>query len=115
MGLLGVLKAGRSVCAAGPGVSGGGAGLRWMLEDSAPVALLTQGHLEGLYTGLSEDTAGGGFECFRWECGAASLEITNLECAAIGLTSEHLAYIIYTSSSTGTPKGGDRRMSTPGE
>src|SRR5262249_47554783 len=30
---------------------------------------------------------------------------SNPNCAAVGLTPEHLAYVLYTSGSTGTPKG----------
>ena len=60
-------------------------------------------YLEGLYTGLSEALP---VVDLSAPVGVWSSESdTNLECAAIGLTSEHLAYIIYTSGSTGTPKG----------
>ena len=101
VGLLGVLKAGGAYVPLDPAYPE--ERLRWMLEDSAPVALLTQGHLEGLYTGLSEALP---VVDLSAPVGVWSSESdTNLECAAIGLTSEHLAYIIYTSGSTGTPKG----------
>ena len=101
VGLLGVLKAGGAYVPLDPAYPE--ERLRWMLEDSAPVALLTQGHLEGLYTGLSEALP---VVDLSAPVGVWSSESdTNLECAAIGLTSEHLAYIIYTSGSTGAPKG----------
>ena len=101
VGLLGVLKAGGAYVPLDPAYPE--ERLRWMLEDSAPVALLTQGHLEGLFTGLSEALP---VVDLSAPVGVWSSESdTNLECAAIGLTSEHLAYIIYTSGSTGTPKG----------
>src|ERR1700744_3914809 len=77
--------------------------LRFMLEDSAPVALLTQSHLATLFTQTNQPlpiidlTA----PSPAWQ----TLPQTNPDPASIGLTSRHLAYIIYTSGSTGTPKG----------
>ena len=77
--------------------------LRFMLEDSAPVALLTQSHLR--------DTV-----CRSWlpACRCSTrrdplawdrLPETNPDPQRVGLTSDHLAYVIYTSGSTGKPKG----------
>src|SRR5262249_36874948 len=72
-------------------------------EDSAPVALLSQTHLEGLFAerqaelpvvALNQGEA-------LWE----DLSDSNPEPDGIGLTPNHLAYVIYTSGSTGTPKG----------
>ena len=77
--------------------------LRFMLEDAAPVALLTQGHLTELFDGLDEKlpvldlTAAAP----AWN----SLPDTNPDPDAFGLNPNHLAYIIYTSGSTGNPKG----------
>ena len=76
--------------------------LRFMLEDSAPIALLIQGHLRELFAGLPgslpvldlTDTA-------AWQ----EKPDTNPDPSSIGLTPSHLAYVIYTSGSTGTPKG----------
>ena len=76
--------------------------LRFMIKDSAPVALLTQGHLRELFTGLPgrlpvldlTDTA-------AWQ----EKPDTNPDPSSIGLTPSHLAYVIYTSGSTGMPKG----------
>ena len=76
--------------------------LRFMLEDSQPIALLTQQHLAGLFNEVSP-----------------SLPILNLENTApwgdsphtnptrenAGLTPQSLAHVIYTSGSTGIPKG----------
>ncbi|HEX5433555.1 MAG TPA: amino acid adenylation domain-containing protein [Candidatus Angelobacter sp.] len=77
--------------------------LRFMIEDSAPAALLTASHLEKLFVGIED-----------------SLPILDLTSAtppwqeqpesnpardAVGLGPQHLAYLIYTSGSTGTPKG----------
>src|SRR6185437_12614778 len=74
-----------------------------MLQDSAPVVLLTQKHLRELLGGmdvtlrvidLEEDKE-------RWSREPES----NPERSSIGLKPEHLAYVIYTSGSTGSPKG----------
>ncbi|MGH8082210.1 MAG: non-ribosomal peptide synthetase, partial [Lysobacter sp.] len=75
--------------------------LAQMLEDSAPVAVLgsaqTRGSLPSAlnaqWIDLHDDAA--------WSQGAEH----DPDPAALGLTSNHLAYLIYTSGSTGTPKG----------
>ncbi len=99
--LLAVLKAGGAYVPLDPGYPHDR--LRYMLEDSAPVALLAQGHLAGF------------FADFRY--GGPVLDIaapapvwqdqpeTNPDVVAIGLQPSHLAYVIYTSGSTGRPKG----------
>src|SRR5207302_10594836 len=98
--LLAVLKAGGAYVPLDPAYPPERLG--FMLEDSAPVALLTQNHLVDLFKDLNkglpvlvltEDSA--------WEDQSES----NPDPAAIGLTLSHLAYVIYTSGSTGTPKG----------
>ena len=100
VGLLGILKAGGAYVPLDPAYPE--ERLRYMLEDSAPVALLTQGHLQGLFpqqqpslpvVDLNETAA--------WSHQPES----NLSSSSMGLTPEHLAYVIYTSGSTGTPKG----------
>ena len=108
IGLLGVLKAGGAYVPLDPAYPA--ERLRYMLEDSAPVALLTQSHLEALLTGFSPalpvlDLT----EEARW----AQQPDSNPQRA--GLTPEHLAYVIYTSGSTGSPKGVDDRASGCGE
>src|ERR1700730_5049032 len=100
VGLMAILKAGGAYVPLDPAYPV--ERLRYMLEDSAPAVLLTQGHLEGLFRGMSESvpiidlgaTA-------QWE----EQPETNPDRTAVGLLPEHLAYIIYTSGSTGTPKG----------
>ena len=77
--------------------------LKYMLEDSAPVVLLTQGNLQRLFRGINEklvvlDLADA---TPPWN----NQPVTDPDRAAIGLTPEHLAYVIYTSGSTGVPKG----------
>ncbi|HJY08822.1 MAG TPA: amino acid adenylation domain-containing protein, partial [Bryobacteraceae bacterium] len=77
--------------------------LRYMLEDSAPTAVLTQGHLLGRLKSVAAEYAvielGG--EASFWNNCAES----NLDSSRCGLTPEDLAYVIYTSGSTGRPKG----------
>ena len=77
--------------------------LHFMLEDSEPHALLTQAHLVGLFTGLSEklpilDLSSASAE---WR----DLPNSNPDRYYAGLNSSHLAYVIYTSGSSGSPKG----------
>ena len=101
IGLLAVLKAGGAYVPLDPVYPG--ERLRYMLADSAPVALLTQGHLQELFTEISEtlpviDLA---VAAPAWR----DQPETDPDRASVGLTAEHLAYVIYTSGSTGTPKG----------
>jgi amino acid adenylation domain-containing protein len=100
IGLLAILKAGGAYVPLDPTYPA--ERLRFMLADSAPVAFLTQKHLQSLFEKLSasllvidiSDAPG-------WRDQPES----NPDCAAVELTSEHLACVIYTSGSTGTPKG----------
>ena len=74
--------------------------LGYVLHDSAPAAVLTQGSLEGveaLFAGVDVPVID--LEGAEW----ARYPATDPERA--GLTPAHLAYVIYTSGSTGTPKG----------
>ncbi len=98
--VLGVLKAGGAYVQMDPTYPA--ERLRFMLEDCAPVALLTQGNLKEVFNGiigslpvidLSEATP-------SWND-----EMETDPDGAVGLHSEHLAYVVYTSGSTGTPKG----------
>jgi amino acid adenylation domain-containing protein/natural product biosynthesis luciferase-like monooxygenase protein len=101
VGLLAVLKAGGGYVPLDPAYPADR--LKYMLQDSAPVALLTQKHLREPLDGMDwtarvihmEEDKG---EWSReWE--------GNLDRSSIGLRAEHLAYVIYTSGSTGSPKG----------
>jgi amino acid adenylation domain-containing protein len=101
IGLLGVLKAGGAYVPLDPAYPV--ERLEYMLHDSAPVALLTQGASARRLLGLTDeivvvdvsDSAAVWKESFA----------TNPNPAGIGLTPAHLAYVIYTSGSTGMPKG----------
>ncbi|MCF5710768.1 amino acid adenylation domain-containing protein, partial [Pseudomonas syringae] len=95
VGLLGILKAGAGYVPLDPAYPA--ERLAYLLDDSAPVAVLVQT--------ATADTLSLG-----------SLPVINLDDAALqaqsvrnpdvtGLTSSHLAYVIYTSGSTGLPKG----------
>jgi amino acid adenylation domain-containing protein len=98
--MLAVLKAGAAYVPLDPAYPQ--ERLRFMLEDSAPVALLTQQRLRDLFSGTSValpvldlgDTT-------IWN----SRPETSADPGSIGLTPQHLAYVIYTSGSAGLPKG----------
>ncbi|MGY4306614.1 amino acid adenylation domain-containing protein [Bradyrhizobium sp. USDA 4369] len=101
VGLLAILKSGGAYVPLDPGYPPDR--LAFMLEDSAPVALLTQGHLAAALPAgaaglpviaLDADAA-------RW----AEQSARNPDRDRIGLQPGHLAYVIYTSGSTGRPKG----------
>ncbi|QNH20776.1 non-ribosomal peptide synthetase [Xanthomonas sp. GW] len=101
VGLLGILKAGGAYVPLDPTYPA--ERLAYMLEDSAPVAVLTRAdavaHLAALEVQVLELDA-------AETCGLLAEQPTgNPDARAGGLTSGHLAYVIYTSGSTGTPKG----------
>ncbi|WP_139837564.1 AMP-binding protein, partial [Xenorhabdus beddingii] len=99
VGLLAILKAGGAYVPLDPGYPA--ERLAYMLEDSAPVALLTQTRwVDKLNSPLP----------IRLLDHALDEELDrqtadNPDAPAQGLTSRHLAYVIYTSGSTGQPKG----------
>ncbi|MHA6924944.1 non-ribosomal peptide synthetase [Ralstonia pseudosolanacearum] len=94
VGLLGILKAGGGYVPLDPSYPQDR--LAYMLEDSAPVAVLTQGPV-------------------REQLGKLSVPVLDLasplegeaehDPQVDGLEPHHLAYVIYTSGSTGRPKG----------
>ncbi|CAK9884156.1 MAG: Linear gramicidin synthase subunit D [Candidatus Erwinia impunctatus] len=98
-GILGALKSGAAYVPLDPEYPEDR--LRFMLEDAAPAALLTEGRLTGILPGnmpvvLLGDAAPAE-EPRDWE--------HDPDASARGLTARSLAYIIYTSGSTGRPKG----------
>jgi amino acid adenylation domain-containing protein len=97
VGALAVLKAGGAYLPLDPAYPADR--LRYMLEDSAPAALVTQSSLAGTFAGLDVPVVELDAPAAAWAEGPE----TNPVCA--GLTPEHLAYVIYTSGSTGRPKG----------
>jgi len=100
VGIVGILKAGGAYVPLDPALPQ--ERLDYMITDSCPAVVLTQGKLAKLFAGLDtnipvitlEDTS-------AWKDQPA----TNLQPASLGLLPEHLAYVIYTSGSTGKPKG----------
>src|SRR6202012_1367920 len=99
VGLLGVLKAGGAYVPLDPAYPL--ERLRFMLEDSGPVALLTQAALLNLFEDLQLPMVELDDENAAWR----NRPDSNPDPHSIGLNSSHLAYIIYTSGSTGAPKG----------
>ena len=77
--------------------------LRFMLEDSEPLALLTQRHLARLFSGIGGKVPV--LDLTAADAAWSSHPASNLDLQAVGLKPEHLAYVIYTSGSTGNPKG----------
>ncbi|MDO3549540.1 non-ribosomal peptide synthetase, partial [Ralstonia pseudosolanacearum] len=93
IGLLGILKAGGGYVPLDPSYPRDR--LAYMLEDSAPVAVLTQGLVReqlGMLSVPVLDLDG-------------PLEEAEHDPQVTGLEPHHLAYVIYTSGSTGRPKG----------
>jgi non-ribosomal peptide synthetase component F len=77
--------------------------LQFMLDDSQPVALLTQQHLASLFAGHTDSVPVLDLTAVAppWKDSAED----NPDPFVTGLTPQHLAYVIYTSGSTGQPKG----------
>ena len=99
--LLAVLKAGGAYVPLDPAYPA--ERLRFMIEDSAPAALLTQSHFEKLFAGIDNslpvlDLASA---TPPWQ----EHPETNVTRDSTGLGAQQLAYVIYTSGSTGTAKG----------
>jgi amino acid adenylation domain-containing protein len=103
VGMLAVLKAGGAYVPLDPEYPQDR--LRFMIEDSGPVVLLTQRHLQHLFHRMSplpslrvlDVTA----PAPEWKDEADS----NLDRSAVGLSAGHPACVMYTSGSTGRPKG----------
>jgi len=101
MGLLAILKAGGAYVPLDPAYPK--ERLVFMLEDSAPVAVLTQGRLKDLFAeeGKTVPVIDLDADVHRW----ARKPETNPDHSHVELNPENLAYVIYTSGSTGQPKG----------
>ncbi|WP_223621889.1 non-ribosomal peptide synthetase, partial [Lysobacter sp. ESA13C] len=98
VGLLAVLKAGGAYVPLDPGYPADR--LAYMLEDSAPVAVLTQQALQTLLAWPA------GIPVLTLDADRAPWQDAPADDPVRGtLSSEHLAYVIYTSGSTGRPKG----------
>ncbi|WP_367084772.1 amino acid adenylation domain-containing protein [Pseudomonas sp. HOU2] len=95
VGLLAILKAGAAYVPLDPAHPA--ERLSYLLEDSAPIAVLTQRALRGHLPALSVPV----IELDRPTWSAANIGTPKVP----GLTPANLAYVIYTSGSTGLPKG----------
>jgi amino acid adenylation domain-containing protein len=101
IGLVAILKAGGAYVPLDPAYPLDR--LRYMLEDSAPAVMLTQGGLLQKFRQFGDafPTIDLAAEAMPW----SGQPETNPERDHVGLASGHLAYVIYTSGSTGAPKG----------
>ena len=81
--------------------------LQFILEDSAPVALLVSSDGQSLANLGSAIHAGIQVIDLANEDVFTNLPETNLDRAETGIDPENLAYVIYTSGSTGEPKGSE--------
>jgi amino acid adenylation domain-containing protein len=109
VGLLAVLKAGGAYVPLDPAYPV--ERLAYMLEDSAPVVVLTHAQVQApVYAAIHSTLAGVGNaapvvdlqrDAESWE---SELK-TDPDWFRVGLAPGHLAYVIYTSGSTGKPKG----------
>ena len=107
VGLLAVLKAGGAYVPLDPAYPA--ERLRFMIEDSAPVVLLTQTRLKNSFMGSGDgrpivmlDGEGAGWMTLD---GDRNPRFNETRFDEIGVTAQNLACIIYTSGSTGTSKG----------
>ena len=107
VGLLAVLKAGGAYVPLDPAYPA--ERLRYMIEDSAPVVLLTQTRLGNSFMGSGNgrpivmlDGEGAGWMTLY---GDRNPRFDETRFDEIGVTAQNLACIIYTSGSTGTSKG----------
>uniref|UniRef100_UPI00387EB368 non-ribosomal peptide synthetase n=1 Tax=Xenorhabdus szentirmaii TaxID=290112 RepID=UPI00387EB368 len=112
IGLLAILKAGGAYVPLDPNYPP--ERLAYMLGDSAPVALLTQEtHLNGLFNQRPDalpmvllDNDDTFLSAMSLSTGSLPTKETgNPDPQALGLKSRHLACVLYTSGSTGQPKG----------
>ena len=99
--LLAILKAGGAYVPLDPAYPP--ERLRFMLQDSDPVALITQSNLTHLFPDRNQDLPLVDLQAPSpaWQ----QYPQHNPDPQAIGLKPQHLAYVIYTSGSSGNPKG----------
>ncbi|MDU0973351.1 MAG: amino acid adenylation domain-containing protein, partial [Actinomyces urogenitalis] len=106
VGLLAILKAGGAYVPLDPAYPP--ERLAFMLQDSAPVALLVGGSAQAALSVVEAELAASGVPVLDIGADAAQwaeAPARNPARSEVGLTPDHLAYVIYTSGSTGTPKG----------
>lgn len=99
IGLLGILKAGAAYLPLDPNYPV--ERLQYMMEDAAPIIVLTQRRLKGLLSTTRSELV-----MLDEEQGAVARSgPTDLSNPDAGATPRDLVYVIYTSGSTGRPKG----------
>ncbi|WP_334190627.1 amino acid adenylation domain-containing protein, partial [Noviherbaspirillum sp.] len=106
VGLLAVLKAGGAYVPLDPDYPV--ERLAFMLEDSAPVAVLTHGQIGEKVCAMlrfAMDTKPGAVIDVDADAHKWSQESAHATAIETGTTARNLAYVIYTSGSTGQPKG----------
>ena len=105
VGLLAILKAGGAYVPLDPAYPSDR--ISYMLEDSAPVVVLTHGRVSEAVRTCIRSTVSQTTPIIDLDDSTtwADQPESNPELSSIGLTPSHLAYIIYTSGSTGKPKG----------
>ena len=101
VGLLAILKAGGAYLPLDPAYPV--ERLAYMLEDAAPMALLTQSWLKDRWGDLPEGLPV--IELDRDDQHWDRYSPADIDSDDLGIRSNHLAYVIYTSGSTGAPKG----------
>ena len=97
VGLLAVLKAGGAYVPLDPDYPA--ERIAYMLQDSAPLVVLTHGHLATLFAGASQPVLDMTAEALPWSGMPEEDPVLSAQ------DPRSLAYVIYTSGSTGTPKG----------
>ncbi|MCW5848754.1 MAG: amino acid adenylation domain-containing protein [Anaerolineae bacterium] len=96
VGLLAILKAGGAYLPLDPASASGR--MARVLADSQTSLILTQ-------DGLTGDLPPGQARCLCWEDIQADVAAQDAARLAVPLTGDNLAYVMYTSGSTGQPKG----------
>lgn len=100
IGILGILKAGAAYIPLDPSYPA--ERLRFMVEDSSPVVVMTQESLRGMVEGIVDEMRVVELSGVMNRPGDREEERNP---GGLGTTSQNLCYVIYTSGSTGTPKG----------
>ncbi|MDE1482946.1 non-ribosomal peptide synthetase [Xenorhabdus bovienii] len=101
IGLVGILKAGASYIPLDPNHPT--ERLAYMLSDSQPVLMLTQQHLKAHLP--VTDIPIWALDSEEHQTYIADQPKDNIDASQTGLTPQNLAYVLYTSGSTGLPKG----------